>query len=58
MSQFNFLLLNKFINFQGKDSLDNTLLKTLITRDFDFLSINIYGNDYWILIQFTTTNQS
>jgi hypothetical protein len=48
LSHFDCLLINKFINFEGTDSLDNTLAKTPITKDFDFLSIDIDGNDYWI----------
>jgi hypothetical protein len=39
---------NKKIDFEGKDTLDNILLKTPIPRDFDLLSIDINGNDYHI----------
>src|SRR5258706_8560424 len=42
------ILINKFIRFEGHDTLDNTLLQTGIPADFDFLSIDIDGNDYYI----------
>jgi hypothetical protein len=42
------ILINKFIRFEGHDTLDNTLLQTGILADFDFLSIDIDGNDYYI----------
>ena len=40
--------LNKFVNFTGEDSLDNILGKTHFNLDFDFLSIDIDGLDYYI----------
>ena len=40
--------LNKFIDFHGDDSLDNVLKKTEIPQNFDFLSIDIDGCDYFI----------
>ena len=40
--------LNKFVNVQGADSLDSILSKTKIPINFDFLSIDIDGCDYYI----------
>ena len=40
--------LNKFIDFYGDNSLDNVLKKTQIPKNFDFLSIDIDGCDYFI----------
>tara|TARA_S200000501_G_C20729284_1_gene702065 strand:+ start:179 stop:1057 length:879 start_codon:yes stop_codon:yes gene_type:complete len=40
--------LNKFINFSGDNNLDNILKKTIIPKNFDFLSIDIDGCDYYI----------
>jgi len=39
---------NKFLQISGKDTLDEILCKTSIPEDFDFLSIDIDGNDYHI----------
>ena len=44
----NVQLLNKFVSFEGENSLDKILYKTSIPTDFDLLSIDIDGNDYWI----------
>ncbi|MEK7536879.1 MAG: hypothetical protein AAB584_00325 [Patescibacteria group bacterium] len=38
--------LNKFIDFEGENSLDSILKNTNILRDFDLLSIDVDGNDY------------
>ena len=38
----------QLINFQGESTLDNVLGKTPIPEDFDFLSIDIDGCDYYI----------
>lgn len=38
-----------FVTTTGSTSLDNILAKTDIPLDFDFLSIDIDGMDYWIL---------
>ncbi len=40
--------INKFINFTGENNLDNTLKNTKIPKNFDFLSIDIDGCDYYI----------
>ena len=40
--------INEFVNFIGKNTLDNILLKTHFNKDFDFLSIDIDGCDYYI----------
>lgn len=40
--------LNKFVNFSGKDTLDEILQQTSIPIDFDLLSIDIDGNDYHV----------
>lgn len=40
---------NRFVNFSGKDTLDEILAETSIPLDFDLLSIDIDGNDYHIL---------
>jgi len=40
--------INKFVNFTGEDTLDNILGKTHFNLDFDFLSIDIDGLDYYI----------
>lgn len=41
--------INKFVNFSGENSLDNILEDNSFNKDFDFLSIDIDGCDYWIL---------
>jgi hypothetical protein len=40
--------INKFVNFIGENTLDNILEKTHFNKDFDFLSIDIDGCDYYI----------
>jgi hypothetical protein len=42
------ILMNKYVTFEGKDTLDKLLSKTKIPVDFDLLSIDIDGNDYHI----------
>jgi len=37
-----------FVTFDGENTLDKILAKTPIPKDFDFLSIDIDGNDYFI----------
>lgn len=39
---------NQFVAFDGPLSLDNLLQKTEIPKNFDFLSIDVDGNDYHI----------
>ena len=39
----------RFINFEGDSTLDNVLSETPLPKDFDFLSIDIDGVDYYIL---------
>lgn len=41
--------INKYVDFSGNNKLDNILLKTNITKNFDFLSIDIDGCDYHVL---------
>ena len=41
-------LINRFVSFEGENSLDNVLKNTPIPKDFDLLSIDIDGNDYYI----------
>ena len=40
--------INKFIDFNGENSLDKVLQNTNIPKNFDFLSIDIDGCDYFI----------
>jgi len=40
--------INKFVEFSGKNKLDNILKKYKFPKNFDFLSIDIDGNDYHI----------
>lgn len=44
----NQFLFNKFIDVKGHSSLDSILMSTPIPRDFDLLSIDIDGMDYYI----------
>ena len=41
--------INAYVNLEGADTLDNLLSTTSIPSDFDLLSIDIDGADYWIL---------
>jgi hypothetical protein len=41
-------LINKFVDYDGYNSLDNILKNCEIPSDFDFLSIDIDGNDYHV----------
>lgn len=38
-------LINKLVNYEGKDKLDDILAETPIPHDFNLLSIDIDGND-------------
>jgi hypothetical protein len=40
--------INKFVNFVGENTLDNILENNFFKKDFDFLSIDIDGCDYYI----------
>ena len=40
--------LNKFVEFNGNNKLDKILIKYNYPKNFDFLSIDIDGNDYYI----------
>lgn len=44
----NITLLNCFVGFGNDDNLDKILGPTAIPKDFDFLSIDIDGNDYHV----------
>lgn len=41
-------VINRFVGFDGEYSLDNILKETPIPTDFDFLLIDIDGNDYHV----------
>ncbi len=49
LSTYESILVNEFVTFDGQNKLDNILARTPIPSRFDFLSIDIDGNDYWIL---------
>lgn len=49
LKDYKAILVNEFVMFEGDNTLDNILSKTPIPKDFDFLSIDIDGNDYYIL---------
>jgi hypothetical protein len=44
----NVTCLNKYVHYEGDDSLDNLLAATAIPEDFDLLSIDIDGNDWHV----------
>lgn len=46
--------INRFVGFSADDNLDTILSATPIPRDFDFLSIDIDGNDYHVWKAFST----
>lgn len=48
MAPFDAVLVNEFVTFEGINTLDRILGKTKIPKNFDFLSVDIDGNDYWI----------
>lgn len=47
-SNKNVTTLNRFVGWEKESSLDTILATTAIPRDFDFLSIDIDGNDYHV----------
>ena len=49
LKEFESILINKFVMFSGDNTLDKLLSQTPIPQNFDFLSIDIDGNDYHIL---------
>lgn len=48
MKEFNTICINKYIDMNGANSLDNILSQTPIPNEFDLLSIDVDGNDYHI----------
>ncbi len=52
-TQDKIIKLNKFVGFSGDTRLDNLLKKTEIPKNFDFLSIDIDGCDYYIFEDLT-----
>ncbi|GAB5511094.1 MAG: hypothetical protein Rhims3KO_24950 [Hyphomicrobiales bacterium] len=48
VSEYNVTAINQFVRFEGRETLDSILSGTSIPNNFDFLSIDIDGNDYWI----------
>jgi hypothetical protein len=48
MKDYQVICINKFVDFEGEDKLDNILATTSIPRNFDLLSIDIDGNDYQV----------
>lgn len=48
MKEYEVVSMNKYVSFSGENKLDNLLSKTNIPKEFDFLSIDIDGNDYYI----------
>jgi hypothetical protein len=52
----NVIFVNKFITFDGKNTLDNILKESKAPADFDLLSIDIDGNDFHIWKSLTNFN--
>jgi len=48
MKQYQVTAINEFVTIEGSNSLDNQLKNTSIPNNFDLLSIDIDGADYWI----------
>jgi len=48
MEDYQTILINDLVALEGANSLDNLLSDTPIPMDFDLLSIDIDGADYWI----------
>ncbi len=49
MSSYPAVLVNNFVTLEGSTTIDNILSTTSIPINFDLLSIDIDGADYWIL---------
>ena len=48
MASYPVKYINAFINLEGVNTLDSVLSSSSIPKDFDLLSIDIDGADYWI----------
>ena len=48
MASHDVVLINKYVTFEGENRLDELLRETAIPLNFDFLSIDIDGCDYYI----------
>ena len=48
LPQKNIIKINKFVNFSGSNNLDEILGSTVIPKNFDILSIDIDGCDFYI----------
>lgn len=48
LSKYEAVLINRFVTFEGPSTLDNLLAQTKIPSNFDFLSVDIDGNDYHV----------
>lgn len=48
MEPYDATCIQRFVTFEGKNSLDNIFKETDIPKDFTFLSIDIDGNDYHV----------
>jgi hypothetical protein len=40
--------INELVTFEGERCLDSLLMNTPLPEDFDLLSIDVDGNDYWL----------
>jgi len=52
--RYNAMFVNEYVNFNGKNTLDKLLAGTSIPLNFDFLSIDIDGCDYYIFESLVT----
>ncbi len=48
IKEFGSIAINSYIKASGRNSLDSILAKTSIPKNFDLLSIDIDGNDYYV----------
>ena len=53
LPQKNIIKINKFVNFSGPNNLDEILGSTVIPKNFDILSIDIDGCDFYIFESLT-----